>query len=85
MTLSEAQQKRLNDLAIGKIVTGQISIDDQIAAIRKQVGALSEAAKVPIDPDFQALDELVASEKAKKEKKVVKVSKKTVNYPPMNW
>lgn len=79
MTLSEAQQKRLNDLAIGKIVTGQIPVDDQIAAIRKQVGALSEAAKVPIDPDFQALDELVASEKAKKEKKAepAKSTKKT--------
>ena len=69
MTLSEAQQKRLNDLAIGKIVTGQISIDDQIAALRKQIAALSEAAKVAFNPDFQALDELVASEKAKKEKK----------------
>ena len=69
MTLTEAQQKRLNDLAIGKIVTGQISIDDQIAALRKQIGALSEAVKVPLDADFQALDELVASEKAKKEKK----------------
>lgn len=69
MTLSEAQQKRLNDLAIGKIVTGKISIDDQIAALRKQIAALSEAAKVPLDADFQALDELVASEKAKKEKK----------------
>ena len=68
MTLSEAQQKRLNDLAIGKIVTGQISIDDQIAALRKQITALSKAAKVPLDADFQALDELVASEKAKKEK-----------------
>lgn len=79
MTLSEAQQKRLNDLAIGKIVTGQISIDDQIAAIRKQVGALSEAAKVPLDKDFQALEDLVEAEKAKKEKKVVvKVSKKTI-------
>jgi|GEM_PF-2151983 hypothetical protein len=79
MTLSEAQQKRLNDLAIGKIVTGQISIDDQIAALRKQIGALSEAVKVPLDADFQALDELVASEKAKKEKKVetVKPAKKT--------
>ena len=79
MTLSEAQQKRLNDLAIGKIVTGQISIDDQIAALRKQITALSKAAKVPIDADFQALDELVASEKAKKEKKVetVKPAKKT--------
>ena len=69
MTLSEAQQKRLNDLAIGKIVTGKISVDDQIAALRKQIGALSEAAKVPLDADFQALGDLVAFEKAKKEKK----------------
>ena len=69
MTLSEAQQKRLNDLAIGKIVTGQISIDDQIAALRKQIGALSEAAKVPLDVDFKALEDLVEAEKAKKEKK----------------
>ena len=71
MTLSEAQQKRLNDLAIGKIVTGKISVDDQIAALRKQIGALSEAAKVPLDADFRALEDLVESEKAKKEKKVV--------------
>ena len=78
MTLSEAQQKRLNDLAIGKIVAGQIPVDDQIAALRKQIAALSKAAKVPIDADFKALEDLVTSEKAKKEKKVVKVSKKTV-------
>jgi len=79
MTLSEAQQKRLNDLAIGKIVTGQISIDDQIAALRKQIIILSEAAKVALDPDFQVLEDLVATEKAKKEKKVetVKPAKKT--------
>ena len=69
MTLSEAQQKRLNDLAIGKIVTGQIPVDDQIAALRKQIAALSKAAKVPIDADFKALEDLVTSEKAKKEKK----------------
>ncbi|MFA7212236.1 MAG: hypothetical protein WC110_12400 [Bacteroidales bacterium] len=69
MHIYEAQQKRLNDLAIGKIVTGKISIDDQIAALRKQIGALSEAAKVPIDADFQALEDLVESEKAKKGKK----------------
>ena len=69
MTLSEAQQKRLNDLAIGKIVTGKMPLDDQIAALRKQIGALSEAAKVPLDKDFQALDDLVEAEKAKKEKK----------------
>jgi hypothetical protein len=79
MTLSEAQQKRLNDLAIGKIVTGKISIDDQIAALRKQIGALSEAVKVPLDKDFQALEDLVESEKAKKEKKAepAKSTKKT--------
>ena len=79
MTLTEAQQKRLNDLAIGKIVTGKISVDDQIAALRKQIGALSEAAKVPLDADFQALEDLVESEKAKKEKKAepAKSTKKT--------
>ena len=71
MTLSEAQQKRLNDLAIGKIVTGKMPLDDQIAALRKQIAALSKAAKVPLDKDFQALEDLVAAEKAKKEKKVV--------------
>jgi len=77
MTLSEAQQKRLNDLAIGKIVTGKISVDDQIAALRKQIGALSEAAKVPLDKDFQALEGLVAIEKEKKERKTEPAKKKT--------
>jgi len=79
MTLSEAQQKRLNDLAIGKIVTGKISIDAQIAALRKQITALSEAAKVPLEADFKSLEDLVASEKAKKEKKTepAKSTKKT--------
>ena len=79
MTLTEAQQKRLNDLAIGKIVTGKMPLDDQIAALRKQIAALSKAAKVPLDKDFQALEDLVAAEKAKKEKKAepVKSTKKT--------
>jgi hypothetical protein len=54
-------------------------LDDQIAALRKQIGALSEAAKVPLDKDFQALEDLVESEKAKKDKKAepVKSTKKT--------
>ena len=69
MALTEAQKKKLDDLGIGKSVTGQIGYDDQIAAIRKQVVALSEALKVPLDADFQALEDLVANEKAKKEKK----------------
>ncbi len=59
-----------HDRPIGKIVTGKISVDDQIAALRKQIGALSEAAKVPFYKDFQALEDLVAAEKKKKEKKV---------------
>ena len=68
MTLTEAQQKKLIDLAIGEIVTSQIHVNDQIAALRKQIAALSEAAKVPLEADFKALEDLVASEKAKKEK-----------------
>lgn len=43
----------------------------EIAAIRKQLILVSEAVKVPLDPDFKALEDLVASEKAKKKKKVV--------------
>jgi hypothetical protein len=76
MTLSEAQTKKINDIGIGKNVTSQISIDNQIAALRKQIAALSEAVKVPLDKDFQALEDLVASEKAKKEKKVETVKPK---------
>ena len=79
MTLTEAQQKKLNDLAIGKIVTCKISVDDQIAAIRSQVAAISAAMKVPLAADFKALEDLVAAEKAKKEKKAepAKSTKKT--------
>jgi hypothetical protein len=76
MTLSEAQTKKINDLGIGKNVTSKISVDDQIAALRKQIAALSEAAEVPLDKDFQALEDLVAIEKEKKEKKVETVKPK---------
>lgn len=69
MTLSEAQTKKINDLGIGKNVTSKIPVDDQIAAIRKQLILVSEAVKVPLDKDFQALEDLVAAEKKKKEKK----------------
>ena len=71
MTLTEAKTKQINDLGIGKNVTCKISVDDQIAAIRKQLILVSEAVKVPLDKDFQALEDLVAVEKVKKEKKVV--------------
>ncbi len=48
-------------------------------AIRKQLILVSEAAKVPLDADFQALEDLVEAEKAKKEKKAepAKSTKKT--------
>jgi hypothetical protein len=75
-TLSEAQTKKINDIGIGKNVTSKIPVDDQIAAIRKQLILVSEAVKVPLDKDFQALEDLVASEKAKKEKKVETVKPK---------
>ena len=76
MTLSEAQTKKINDLGIGKNVTSKISVDDQIAAIRKQLILVSEAVKVPLDKDFQALEDLVESEKKKKEKAAPAKSKK---------
>ena len=68
MTLSEAQQKKINDLGIGDNITSQKNIYDQIAAIRAQVAAICAAMKVPLEADFKALEELVTAEKAKKEK-----------------
>ena len=65
--LNDSQKKKIRDVAIGHVVDSKLSIEDQIAAIRKQLVALSEALKVPLAPDFQALEDLVASEKAKKE------------------
>ena len=66
MTLTEAKTKQINDLGIGKNVTCQISVDDQIAALRKQVTALSEAAKVPLeaakDAVLQLAQDLAAQE-----------------------
>ena len=79
MPLNEGQKKRLSDIARGKGVNSKISLEDQIAALRKQIIALSTAAKVPLCANFKVLVDLVESEKAKKEKKVetVKPAKKT--------
>ena len=79
MSLDEAQKKKLRDVAIGDIVNGKIPIVDQFAAIRKQLLLVSAALEIPLDKDFQALEDLVEAEKAKKEKKVetVKSTKKT--------
>jgi hypothetical protein len=77
MTLTADQKKKLDDLAIGEIVTGQISTDAQTAAIRKQLLLVSAALEIPLDKDFQALVDLVESEKKKKEKAAPAKSKKT--------
>ena len=71
MTLTEAQQKKIIDRGIGDNITSQKNIYDQIAAIREQVAAISDAMKVPLEADFKVLEDLVAAEKEKKEKKVV--------------
>jgi nitric oxide reductase activation protein len=73
--LNDSQKKKIRDVAIGHVVDSKLSIEDQIAAIRKQLVALSEALKVPLAPDFQALEDLVASEKAKKEEKATTKAK----------
>ena len=69
MTLNEAQTKKINDIGIGKNVTSKISVDDQIAAIRKQLLLVSAALEIPLDKDFQALEDLVESEKKESKEK----------------
>jgi hypothetical protein len=68
--LTDAQKKRIGDIASGKGVNSKIPIEDQIAALRKQVIALSTAAKVPLVAELVSLEAVVASEKNKKTKSV---------------
>jgi len=42
--LSDAQKKKIRDVAIGHNVNSKLSIEDQIAALRKQVAAISKEA-----------------------------------------
>jgi hypothetical protein len=65
MTLDVGQKKKLKDLATGKTVSSKMSIDAQIAAIRKQVEVVSKAGKVPLDTDFKALCDIAESMKTK--------------------
>lgn len=67
--LTEQQKKQLQDLALGKSINQRKSVEDQIAALRKQVVALSDAAKVPLVGELQELENIVAEEKAKKPQK----------------
>jgi hypothetical protein len=66
LTLTEAQKKKIGDIASGKSINSKISIEDQIAVLRKQVIVLSTAAKVPLVSDLIVLETVVAEEKAKK-------------------
>lgn len=64
--LTDAQKKKIEDVAIGEAVTQQISIHDQIAAIRKQVTALSASAKVSLVDEMANLETVVSNEKSKR-------------------
>jgi hypothetical protein len=64
--LTDAQKKKIEDIALGKSVTQRKSIDDQIAALRKQIVLLSEKAKVELVPGLRELEDIVAEEKEKK-------------------
>ncbi len=68
MTLTDDQKKRIEAVALGKAVNQRKSIEDQIAALRKQVVALSAAAKVDLVPELQELETLVIEEKDKQNK-----------------
>jgi len=71
MSLSDAQKKKIRDVAIGHVVDSKLPVEDQIAAIRKQVVAISEVLKVPLEPDFKLLEDLVAVEKGDRNSKEV--------------
>jgi hypothetical protein len=66
LSLTDAQKKRISDIATGKSVNSKIAVEDQIAALRKQVIALSTAAKVPLVQELITLEAVVDEEKAKK-------------------
>ncbi len=66
MALSDEQKKRIEDLALGQAVDRRKPVEDQIAALRKQIVAISDAVNVPFVTDFQELEDIVTAEKAKK-------------------
>jgi hypothetical protein len=67
MVVTEERKKKLNDIAIGLVVNSQISIPDQIAALREQIDLILAAnPKITIGDNYKALTTVVATEKAKK-------------------
>jgi len=65
--LSEEKKKEISDIAKGQSINSAMSIEAQIAAIRKQIDViLADNPKTPIDPDYKKLSEIVGkSEKPK--------------------
>lgn len=50
------------DKGTGEAIRSRISIEDELAALRKQIAAISDTGKVPFTPKFQALWDLVEEE-----------------------
>ncbi len=63
--LTDSQRKRIKDVALGLAINRQKSIEDQIAALRKQIIAISVAANVPLNADLQELEDIVENTKKK--------------------
>ena len=65
--LTEEKKKVLSDVASGKNITSSMTIDEQVAAIRKQMdNVLASNSKIVVDADYKTLSELVAKEKKRK-------------------
>lgn len=69
MTLTDVQKKKIEDVAIGNAISQNMNVHDQIAALRKQVIAISTAGKVPLVAEMVALEAVVSKEKKKKDGK----------------
>lgn len=68
IALTDIQKASLKDLALGKSITSQLSVDAQIAAIREQLDlVLAANSKVTLCENYKALTTLVEKEKSKKE------------------
>jgi len=66
--LTEDGKKRLDDIALGLLITNRIPTDDQIAALREQAVANAAKAKADLVPKLQELVTVVDDEKKKKDK-----------------
>lgn len=76
MALTDAQKKTLSDLATGHTINSKVSMEDQIAALRKQIDIILAAnPKITVDPDYKAFSTIVETEIGKK-KTTEEVSKK---------